>query len=142
MSFVLVAWLVVQDPVGRVLLGRRSGVTYAEGLWGLPGGRVERGEALAQAAVREAAEEVGLRVDPGQLEPLGAARYDLGEAHGVDFLFLTRTWEGEPAPLENTSEVGWFHPGALPPESLPWLADVLDTHLRRGVWLCEHLKQP
>ncbi|MFD1730889.1 hypothetical protein ACFSC4_07030 [Deinococcus malanensis] len=62
-----------------------------------------------------------------------------GEAHGVDFLFVARIWEGEPAPLENTSEVGWFHPGALPPDSLPWLADVLDTHLRAGVWLSEQL---
>ena len=139
MSFFLVAWLVVLDPAGRVLLGRRSGVTYAEGLWGLPGGRVERGEALTHAAVREAAEEVGLQVDPDRLSPLGVARYDLGEAHGVDFLFVARVWEGEPAPLENTSEVGWFHPGALPPDSLPWLADVLDTHLRAGVWLSEQL---
>lgn len=139
MSLVLVAWLVLQDPAGHVLLGRRSGVTYAEGLWGLPGGRVERGEALAHAAVREAAEEVGLRVDPSLLRPLGVARYDLGEAHGVDFLFLTRDWEGEPTPLENTSEVGWFDPGTLPPDSLPWLADVLDAHLSRGAWLSEQL---
>lgn len=139
MTFYLVTWLIVQQEDGRILLGRRAGTGYGAGLWGLPGGRVERGEALRAAAVRETWEEVGLTVRPADLIPLGVSRYDLGETQGTDFFFLTRSWKGEPAPLDGTSEVSWFAPDALPPDTLPWLPLVLNTHLIRGEWLSEQL---
>lgn len=139
----LVVWLVVRDVSGRVLLGRRSGTAFADGLWNLPGGAVESGEALQGAVIREAWEEVGLRVDPAALRSLGVSRYDLtglgGPLRGVDFLFLADAWEGEPAPLDKTSEVGWFDPQALPPDCLPWLPGVLAAHLTGGARLSEQL---
>ncbi|WP_027460186.1 NUDIX domain-containing protein [Deinococcus murrayi] len=139
----LIVWLVVRDPAGRVLLGRRSGTAFAEGLWNLPGGAVEPGEGLLAAVTREAREEVGLRVDPSALRSLGVSRYDVagpgGPVAGVDFLFLADAWEGEPTPLDKTSEVGWFAPDALPPGCLPWLPGVLRAHLLEGVRLSEQL---
>ena len=139
MTFHLVSWLIVQDDSGRVLLGRRAGTSYGEGLWGLPGGRVEAGERLADAAAREALEEVGVVVDVGTLEALGLCRYDLEGTRGADCFFRARGWTGEPTPLDKTSEVGWFAPDALPPDVLPWLPGVLDAHLLGGVRLSEML---
>ncbi|WP_055569552.1 nucleotide triphosphate diphosphatase NUDT15 [Streptomyces atriruber] len=49
--------LVLRD--GHVLLGLRAH-TFGAGSWGLPGGRLEVGETLAEAARRELAEETGL----------------------------------------------------------------------------------
>lgn len=139
----LVVWLVVRDVSGRVLLGRRSGTTFADGLWNLPGGAVEPGESLLDAVTREAREETGLRVDPATLRSLGVSRYDVvglgGPVQGVDFLFLAEIWEGEPTPLDKTSEVGWFPPDALPPDVLPWLPSVLNAHLFQGARLSEQL---
>lgn len=139
MAFFLVSWLIVQDAQGRVLLGRRAGTSYGAGLWGLPGGKVERGEALAAAAAREAQEETGLTVRPGDLTSLGVCRYDLGGVQGADYFFLVRIWQGTPAPLENTSETGWFALNNLPPDILPWLPGVLEAHLQRGVRISEQL---
>jgi len=45
---------------GRVLLQLRSAHVLSPGLWALPGGAIERGESVQEAAVREAEEEVGL----------------------------------------------------------------------------------
>lgn len=58
---VCVGGVVVHD--GRLLLVRR-GRGAGVGLWSIPGGRVEWGEALADAVVREVAEETGLAVVP------------------------------------------------------------------------------
>ncbi len=57
---------IVHDGGGRLLVIRR-GRPPGEGLWSLPGGRVEPGESDAEAVVRELAEETGLTVVPGRL---------------------------------------------------------------------------
>jgi ADP-ribose pyrophosphatase YjhB (NUDIX family) len=50
----------------RVLLIQRAHPP-AQGRWSLPGGRVERGEALSEALAREMLEETGLVVEVGPL---------------------------------------------------------------------------
>jgi 8-oxo-dGTP pyrophosphatase MutT (NUDIX family) len=45
-----------------VLLALREGTGYADGLWNLPSGKLEAGEDVVCAVVREAREEVGLCV--------------------------------------------------------------------------------
>jgi 8-oxo-dGTP pyrophosphatase MutT (NUDIX family) len=67
------ARVVVLDPAGRVLLfgARLVDLDTPPGpvlYWYTPGGQVEPGEGLRQAAVRELAEEIGLVVDPAALE--------------------------------------------------------------------------
>lgn len=57
--------------------------------WGLPGGRVERGEAPAAAAARELAEETGVVVAPGTLVALGELHVDHHHIHDhVSFFAL------------------------------------------------------
>ncbi len=50
----------------RVLLIQR-GTPPGEGLWTVPGGKLERGERLAEAVAREVREETGLVVEVGPL---------------------------------------------------------------------------
>src|SRR5699024_1443315 len=56
---------VITDAQGRVLLALR-GTEPERGCWSVPGGSVEPGETLAEAAAREAFEETGLLVEIGR----------------------------------------------------------------------------
>lgn len=62
---VLAVGAVIQQG-SRLLLVKR-GRPPGEGLWSLPGGKVERGEPPEGALVREIAEECGLAVEVGEL---------------------------------------------------------------------------
>lgn len=141
--FHLVAWAVLQRADGHILLARRSGVSYGNGLWGLPGGHVEDFETLPEAAAREAQEEVGVRLDPAALVSLGLTRYvdtSGGEpVRGLDAFYLAVSWQGEAQPLSECSEVGWFALHDLPPDALPWLGTVMTKHLLERVAFREDL---
>jgi ADP-ribose pyrophosphatase YjhB (NUDIX family) len=71
---------IVHDAGGRLLVIRR-GHPPGEGLWSLPGGRVEAGESDAAAVARELAEETGLRVEAGRL----VGRFERPGASGVTY---------------------------------------------------------
>lgn len=79
---------VVFDDAGRLLLIRR-GNPPAQGQWSLPGGRVEAGERIEEAVVRELGEETGLVGDVQR--HVGAIRRDApgGGVYVIDDFLLT-----------------------------------------------------
>lgn len=126
--------VVVRDQRGWILLERRRDC----GLWGLPGGRIEPGESVADAAVREAYEETGLTVAVQRLvgvysDPRGriVTYPDNGDVvHLVDILIEARVVSGMLLCSTESLEVQFFDPGALPSDLVPPtvapLRDVLD----------------
>ena len=72
------AGLLLSDPARTaVLLQKRSVHVHTGGTWGVPGGAIERGESVRDAALREAHEEAGL--EPADLEVTGTL---VGTDHG------------------------------------------------------------
>ena len=126
--------VIVQD--GRALLIRR-GQPPLLGEWSLPGGVLECGEALRDAAIREAREETGLTVEVGEM--LGVyervIRGDNGRVryHYVLIDFLCRPASGEPKAGSDAAEVGWFRREDLPLLKLAYDAnDVVLKGLARS----------
>jgi len=100
----------------RVLLIQRGNPPFA-GSWALPGGFVEQGEQVAEAAPRELAEETGLRVDAGALELLGVYDTPGRDPRGwtVSVVYIARvSGEFAVAGADDADDARWFAVGALP----------------------------
>lgn len=95
--FCCAAGVIILDRANRVLLQHRTD----NDMWGLPGGAVEPGERLEDAAVREVHEEVGLRCGPLELfgvysGPEMYYRYPNGdEVYCVNVIYICREFSGE-----------------------------------------------
>jgi ADP-ribose pyrophosphatase YjhB (NUDIX family) len=113
----------------EVLLSRRSGTGYGDGLWHLPSGHLEEGESVTDAAVREAAEELGVTIEPADLT-FTHVMHRAPERVGL--FFATRTWTGEPynAEPDKCSELAWWPMNDLPHDTIGYpaaaIANVLD----------------
>ena len=95
----------------RVLLAKRAHPPI-QGQWSIPGGVLEVGELVREAAIREAREETGLIVEPGEL--LGVYDRILRDDdkrvqyHYVLVDFLCRPVGGELQASSDAAEVRWF----------------------------------
>src|SRR5271167_2980528 len=118
--------IIIEDS--RVVLVRRAHPPL-QAEWSIPGGVLEVGELVREAAIREAREETGLTVEPGEL--LGVYDRVLRDAdrrvqyHYVLVDFLCRRVAGDLAAASDAAEVRWFSREEL--SALRLAEDTLDV---------------
>lgn len=121
----VVAAVLVRD--GRYLLGRRPVVKRHGGLWEFPGGKLDPGESMLDAARRELVEELALEVT-------GIGEFLMRVADGrsgfvIEFVEVHA--EGEAVALEHEA-LGWFEPEAMSRLDLAPADAAFARHLREA----------
>lgn len=122
-----------------LLMMRRRGTGFCDGMYGVPAGHVMQSESILQAAAREAREEVGLEVSPATLLVVGTMHRRSTEAR-IDFFVEAEQWSGEPGNLEphKCDNVAWFPRSCLPQETIPYVRRAL-LKTERPPWFEEYL---
>jgi 8-oxo-dGTP diphosphatase len=118
---------------GRALLVRRASEPL-RGEWSVPGGLLELGEKLRDGVRREALEETGLEVEPGEVldvfdsiftDPLGQTQY-----HYVLIDYLCQPLAGEARAASDVSDVRWVGAEAL---AAIGLRPTVEQVVRKGI---------
>ncbi|WP_134494142.1 NUDIX hydrolase [Microvirga pakistanensis] len=124
--------VVVHD--GQALLVRRANPPDA-GLWGFPGGKIDFGETVARAALRELLEETGITGEAQEvittLDILVPSDDGGIRQHYVLIAVRCRWLAGIPRAGDDALEARWFPVADLDPAKLPMSADV-DVIARRA----------
>lgn len=104
---------------------------FGVGRWNGTGGKVEKGESIAEAAVRETTEEIG--VVPRKLEKIGTITFHFTEHSAFNQLvhvYVSESWEGEPRETEEMRPE-WFRTEDIPydamwPDDRYWLPLLIE----------------
>jgi len=122
----------IPEQEGRVLLTRRS-INPGRGLWTFPGGFVDFGEAVTDAAVRETLEETGLTVSLTGL--LNVYSYP---GSPVIIVYTARVTGGTLTPCAENDRLEW-----LTPAEIPWPELAFDsTREALREWTGRHGQMP
>ena len=110
---------------------------FGAGRWNGVGGKVEGGESVAEATIRETKEEIG--VTAKNLEKVGEVFFSFKfkpEWNQTVHIYVTEVWDGEPLESEEMSPV-WHTTDAIPyvdmwPSDTFWLPKVLEGNKIKG----------
>jgi mutator protein MutT len=128
MKLVTLCLLVKDDKVLLAMKKRGFGM----GKWNGIGGKVEEGETIEAAAIRETGEEIGVVVDPAKMENIGKIEFhfkDKPEWNQHMHIFLVKDWKGEPTESEEMAPKWYLHHeipfDVMWPDDKHWMPAVL-----------------
>ncbi len=114
----------------QILLSRRFNTGYRDGEYSVPAGHLDGGETVSGAAAREAEEEIGVRIEAGDLRFSSVMHRIEGEER-VDFFVEVLHWNGEPfnAEPDKCDDLLWADVSVLPGNTIPYVRCAIENHL-------------
>ena len=128
-----------------VLLSRRAGTGYADGLLHAPSGHLEDGEDVRAGMIREAREEIGVDLAPDELEAVLVMQHRSPDGQPrTGWFFAAHVASGAPEPVnrepDKCAELGWYPLAGLPDDMVAYCRAALDA-CRAGHRFVLHLHE-
>lgn len=131
--------VIISNSYGQVLMLHRTD----NDSWCFPGGAIELGEKVEEAAVREVYEETGLIIDHLSLFGVFSGKelyykYPHGdEVYNVDIVYSCSDYYGEIALNSEGTEVQFFDIDRLPAKISPPVRSVVEDLIKRKKEFCK-----
>ena len=118
-----------------VLLSRRQNTGYEDGKYSVIAGHIDGRETAREAMSREAREEAGLVIDPGQLA-LCHVMHRRARDERISFFFTMPRWDGEPHNMEpdKCSEMAWFPCEDLPAATVAYVRAAIERSRQGAIY--------
>ena len=130
------AYLVLTKD-NKILLSHRHNTGFQDGKYSLPAGHLGGDEeTLAQAIAREWKEEIGVKIDPADLElvhVMHRKQTEPTDERRVNLFFTACKWEGKPCIMEpnKCDDLRWFDLGNLPSNTIPYVRQAIECFRNR-----------
>ena len=128
----IIVLLALLNEKNEVLVSLREKREDLNGFWEYPGGKVEEGENLDQALIREAKEELNIDISKHCVAPLTFAVDENGKNNKILLLYVCRKWEGDVTSLLE-QKIHWVKPIDLVHYQMPNSNLFLNSMLRDWV---------
>ena len=125
-------WL---EQDGKIFVGRRQNTGYHDGLLNLPAGHIDPDETPREALVRECKEEIGLDINPDDLEFIHIQynRNPDGHHDRTHYYFKLVSSDLKPVNAEphKCSEVFWLSIGERTEEFFPFMRGAVESIIKK-----------
>lgn len=114
----------------QILLLRRFNTGFRDGEYSVPAGHLDGNETVVAAGIREAEEEVGIKIEAGDML-FSSVMHRLEDDERVDFFVHVHKWQGEPfnAEPDKCDDLRWVGVDQLPVNMVPYVRQALRNHL-------------
>ena len=126
---------------GQILFHQRKNSGYQDGKYSLVAGHMEGGETAKQTIIREAKEEINIKLDSDKIKEVHVMhRIINGGREYIDIYIIADEWIGEIINLETKkcSELRWLPENNLPDNGLPEIKLALDN-IRDNIFYSEYI---
>ena len=121
--------LLLIEAGGKVLLIKRKNTGYRDGWYCLAGGHIDKGEGVAEAGLREANEELGIRMHKNGLKIVNILyKLENGDS-AIIFTVRPQGWSGKVRNAEphKCAGIGWYALNKLPKKTIPYVRHVFKS---------------
>ena len=122
----------------HVLLALRQGTGFADGMWNLPSGKAERAETAVAAVIREADEELGIRLCESEISFAATVHCRNSDTDIRVGLFFQAEAKDSPLDVPYNAEphkcakIAWYPMTMLPATTMPYSALGIALYRRRA----------
>jgi len=122
----------------KILFLRRYQTGFEDGNYGLPAGHADGKETMREAARREIAEEVGVKIDVNDLNLVLTMHRWCGDHERIDLFFKVERWQGEIKNMEpeKCDDLSWFSLEDLSENTIPYIRVAIENY-QKGIKYCE-----
>lgn len=118
----------ILEKENKILLMKRKNTGYEDGKYCLPGGHVKANEEIRKALIREAKEEIGIKLNLQDVEFYKVLNRKVNkEQEYIDFIFKANNWTGNITNEEKDKceEIVWVDVDKIPENTLKFIPDML-----------------